>query len=466
MSRSVVLAGLSPHPPIIVPEVGKGEEKEASATYEAENELARQFVKAEYDTLVVITPHGPAFSDALSVSDEEVLSGDLADFGAPGVRVTCQNDLDLLEAISARTRVPLVKLNERNYWRYGIKKDLDHGTMVPLSFFKKQGFNRKILVINIGFLSYLDLYAFGKDIGEAAARLNRRIAVLASGDLSHRLIPGAPAGYNEKGKVFDEKLVRALSEWNVEEILFFPPDLVEEAGECGLRPITIMLGTLDEARVSPKVLSYEGPFGVGYCIGVFQPVGWDKSFSRVEKLLTRREKGIEEIRKRESFPVRLARTTVEEFITTGKFSIPEDVPSEFRGRAGVFVSIHKEGNLRGCIGTIEPERNSIAEEIVYNAISAATQDPRFAPIRQEELPYLDYSVDVLSEPETVVDISNLDPKKYGVIVEKGFRRGLLLPDLPGVNTVEEQLSIARRKAGIAPSEKGVTVKAFTVTRYH
>ena len=143
-----------------------------------------------------------------------------------------------------------------------------------------------------------------------------------------------------------------------------------------------------------------------------------------------------------------------------------DVPDEFRKRAGVFVSIHKEGSLRGCIGTIEPATGSIAEEIVQNAISAATEDPRFAPVTLEELGLLDYSVDILSEPTRVAALSDLDPKKYGVICVKGYRKGLLLPDLPGVDTVSEQLSIAKKKAGISPSDTQVKIYRFTVSRYH
>ena len=133
-------------------------------------------------------------------------------------------------------------------------------------------------------------------------------------------------------------------------------------------------------------------------------------------------------------------------------------------RAGAFVSIHKDRRLRGCIGTISPTRACLAEEIIHNAVSASTRDPRFPPIRPDELNRLEINVDVLGEPEDIDSPSELDVKRYGVIVSSGFRRGLLLPDLEGVDTVEEQISIARQKAGIGSREK-VSLQRFEVVRH-
>jgi AmmeMemoRadiSam system protein A len=133
-------------------------------------------------------------------------------------------------------------------------------------------------------------------------------------------------------------------------------------------------------------------------------------------------------------------------------------------RAGVFVSIHKQGELRGCIGTIEATRDNVAEEVIANAISSATRDPRFPPISSSELPDLDYSIDILTKPEPIESKDQLDPKRYGAIVEAGFRRGLLLPNLEGVNSVDFQIDICRQKAGIAPDEP-VKLYRFEVKRY-
>ena len=132
--------------------------------------------------------------------------------------------------------------------------------------------------------------------------------------------------------------------------------------------------------------------------------------------------------------------------------------------AGVFVSIKKNGLLRGCIGTVFPAYDNLAEEICENAISAGTKDPRFYPVTEAELPYLKYSVDILSEPESVTDMQKLDPGKYGVIVRRANRLGLLLPDLEGIDTVAEQLRIACQKAGIDP-DAPYDIERFQVIRY-
>ena len=161
----------------------------------------------------------------------------------------------------------------------------------------------------------------------------------------------------------------------------------------------------------------------------------------------------------------LAQEAVERYVRDGDTARPEATTPEMEERAGVFVSLHKRGELRGCIGTFEPTRKNVAEEIVANAISSATQDPRFRPVSVRELSDLEYSVDVLTSPEPAEDISELDPHRYGVIVEAGWRRGLLLPDLDGVDTVQQQIEICRMKAGIGPAEP-VRLYRFEVRRYH
>jgi len=175
--------------------------------------------------------------------------------------------------------------------------------------------------------------------------------------------------------------------------------------------------------------------------------------------------------KKELHPlIRLAQETVESYIKQNKtpklkeLLASGELTPEMEERAGVFVSIKKFGELRGCIGTFGPTKETVAEEIISNAISSATRDPRFPPVNADELPHLSYSVDVLTKPEQVKDQSQLDPKKYGIIVERGGRRGLLLPDLEGVNTVDDQINICRHKAGIHPYDP-VKLYRFEVRRF-
>ena len=162
--------------------------------------------------------------------------------------------------------------------------------------------------------------------------------------------------------------------------------------------------------------------------------------------------------------VKLAKKAVETYVWEGKVLKPKDLTPEMGERAGVFVSIHRHGQLRGCIGTFEPTKDNVAEEIVANAISSSTADPRFPPVTASELDDLEYGVDILTRPEPITDMSQLDPKEYGVIVGCGWKRGLLLPDLEGVDSVEEQIAICRLKAGISPSEP-VDLYRFQVRRF-
>ena len=165
--------------------------------------------------------------------------------------------------------------------------------------------------------------------------------------------------------------------------------------------------------------------------------------------------------------VALVKEAIERYIKEGRIiKKPEDLPLPEGSpeRAGVFVCLKVNGQLRGCIGTIEPVTESTGHEAIRNAIASATEDPRFHPVGEHELNGLDYSVDILYPPERVKDESELDPKTYGVIVAKGMRRGLLLPDLEGVNTAAEQVRIARMKAGISPMDGDVELYRFRVKR--
>lgn len=170
--------------------------------------------------------------------------------------------------------------------------------------------------------------------------------------------------------------------------------------------------------------------------------------------------------RKESHPlVKLAKEAIKEYVKNRRIiKPPDDLAEEMKGQAGIFVSLKKKGQLRGCIGTFAPTAKNIAEEVIHNAISAATRDPRFQPVGLSELEEIDYSVDVLTEPEKIAGPEGLDPKRYGVIVKCGIRKGLLLPDIEGVDTVEEQIDIARSKAGIYEDEP-VELYRFEVKRY-
>ena len=223
-----------------------------------------------------------------------------------------------------------------------------------------------------------------------------------------------------------------------------------------------LAGFLDGCAVGSRVLSYEGPWGVGYMVAVFAPEPQLASLGSGTGV--RGSKGGSK-GDADSGPVALARASLELYVREHReLDSPRLEDPDLPGRAGAFVSLHEDGMLRGCIGTIAPTRSTLAEEIAHNAIAAATEDPRFPPVRPEELDSLEVKVDVLHEPEPAASLGDLDPKVYGVITSCGTRRGLLLPDLEGVDTCEDQVAIAMQKGGIAAGEP-VRLERFKVDRY-
>lgn len=233
--------------------------------------------------------------------------------------------------------------------------------------------------------------------------------------------------------------------------------LTRNAAQCGLGSFTIMAGAIGGVSRSSELLSYEGPFGVGYAVASFTPASGGRTNDHPAKDET----------KKDPYAAH-ARTVLHHFFgLEPPSSSTSDVPSGAlqKEKAGVFVTLKKHGRLRGCIGTLEPTTNSIAEEIGRNAIAAATQDPRFQKVDADELGSIDISVDVLGDPEPVGSIDALDPNTFGVIVESGPRKGVLLPDLEGIDTPEHQVSIALKKASIDPRES-YSIQRFKVHRHH
>lgn len=455
-------AFIVPHPPIIIPEIGRGEEKKIQKTIDGYYDIARQIAELEPDTIVLTTPHSIIYSDYFHISPGPGARGDFGRFGAWNISVLAEYDEGFVKELMnlARKRnIDAGTLGERD-------DSLDHGTMVPLYFINQYLKKYKLVRIGLSGLPVTDHYKLGRCIKETADKLDRKVVFVASGDLSHKLKKDGPYGFSEEGVEFDRQITEAMKEADFLKFLTFSPDFCEKAAECGLRSFIIMAGALSGLAVKTDFKSYEGPFGVGYGICAYTVTGEDDSrdfdivFKNEQVKMAR-----ERIMKADAY-VKLARLSLETYVKTGKFvKLPEGLPEEMlKNKAGVFVSIKKYGHLRGCIGTITPATSCIAEEIIRNAVSAGLEDPRFTPVTENELDDLVYSVDVLSKPEPIQSMDQLDVKRYGVIVSSGLKRGLLLPNLEGVDTVEEQVAIARRKAGISDKEK-IKLERFEVIRH-
>jgi AmmeMemoRadiSam system protein A/AmmeMemoRadiSam system protein B len=453
--QAIVFSAIAPHPPIMVPEVGREAIVDVQSSIAAMGELTHRLIASGAETVVMISPHAPLDASAFVAYKASELYGDFGNFRAPEATVQASLDEELLTAIARAAAT-------KSYEVVNIRSDeLDHGTMVPLYFLQHHGWKGRVVALGYSFLSNEDHLRFGACIGRAANEIGRPVAIVASGDLSHRLKPDAPAGYNPTAHLFDEEVVAALRSNTPARIADIDQELRRKAGECGYRSLLVLLGATQELTPSCEVLNYEAPFGVGYLVAQItnQTAGTE--------LQERSELAEESLDDDGQELPKLARETVETFVLTGS---PPKAHAEPAGllaaRAACFVSIKtRDGKLRGCIGTIEPARHTLRDEVIANALGAATRDPRFNPVAADELSQLRYSVDVLSVPEPAT-FAELDAKGYGVIVEdeSGERRGLLLPDIEGVDTARKQVEIASRKAGIP---EGVPVKLwrFRVDRF-
>lgn len=457
-----VSAYMVPHPPLIVPEIGRGEEKRIRNTIDAYDEVAGRIGRLKPDTIVLISPHQTMYADYFHISPGAAAAGDFGPFGAGQVRLEAAYDTEFVSLLCQYA------FGEKLSAGTAGEKDrrLDHGTMVPLYFVNRYWTGYRLVRIGLSGLPLTEHYRLGQYIQSTADALERKTVLIGSGDLSHRLKADGPYGYQKEGPEYDRRIMDVMERGAFGELLEFSEDFCEKAAECGHRSFVIMAGALDGQKIKSERLSYEGPFGVGYGICTYEVCGPDAGRRFLKAYQERSLARLHRQREQEDAFVRLARETIEQYVRSKEvLRCPGTLPEEMRKRrAGVFVSLKKDGRLRGCIGTIQAVQASLAEEIIYNAVSACSKDPRFEPVSQEELEHLTIHVDVLGDTERIDSPEELDVKRYGVIVTSGYRRGLLLPNLEGVDTVEEQIAIARQKAGIGGTEE-VELERFEVVRH-
>jgi AmmeMemoRadiSam system protein A len=441
----LIKAYIVPHPPLIVPDIGKGEEEHILATRIAYKKIAEEIGVIKPQTIIISSPHAPSYYDYLQISSGSAFNGNLRKFNS-SEQFSGKYDEELISEINKLMQsiaFPAGTLGKKN-------DTLDHGTMVPLYFINQRYTAYKLVRIAISGLPLKTHYEFGKLLQKVIEQSKESIVYVASGDLSHKLLKSGPYGFSEEGITFDKAIQNIVNEGNLAKLVDFNETFLHKAAECGLRSFAILAGVLDNYSYSSSLLSYEGPFGVGYLVASFNP---HKKLSTETKISN-------------SPYVELATDALKNYLTTHKkMELPKDLPIDLREKqTGVFVSIHKFHQLRGCIGTFKPTTSCIGKEIIQNAISAGTKDPRFQPVDISELPFLEISVDVLSNPIRIESRDELDVKTFGIIVRTNDKSGLLLPDLEGVDTIEQQISIALRKAGISQSDDYI-IEKFTVTRY-
>ena len=398
------------HAPIVLPAVGGARSGLCAATTRAMREVAARAVDSAPDRLVLVSPHTPRHPVAWAAWTGPHC-GDLSSFGAPELAIELP---DAPEAAAAVGAEPVAE------------GGLDHGAMVPLLFLWEAGWRGPTALLGLPWQDPPDSAA----VGRALATLPGRTAVIASGDMSHRLKPGAPSGFHPRAQRFDDAFVAGLrgDDWSAA----VAAEQRGVAAEDVVDSVRVAMAAVP-GPLNAEVLSYEGPWGVGYTEAILYD------------------------------PAPALYAVARRAIRSAVAGEPLASPPGGGEPAAVFVTLRAEGNLRGCIGSTAPVKADLYGNVVWAAEGAALRDPRFPALRAEEIDALTIEVSVLEPPEAISGPEELDPAVYGVVVERGSRRGLLLPAIEGVRTVDQQISIARRKGGIGPHER-VDLQRFRVRK--
>ena len=445
-------AVLMPHAPILVPEIGGERVSAAEASCRAMREVAAWVVGHQPESLVVVSPHSPRKQGAFGLWAEDRLHGSFAQFGASQVEVDLPNDGSLAKAIVAEAQA-------RNLETWEIlHHSLDHGALVPLWFLVEAGWSGPTVVLSLDYPEAGGLFEMGEAIAAAADALPRRLAVIASGDMSHRLTKGAPCGFHPRAQEFDTTFIQLVRDGAYAELGRINPDLRELAAEDAVDSTLMAASAVKWNATGHRILNYEGPFGVGYGVAILFANESNSGDDASDASHTASPEGA-------VLPA-AARQSVEAALR-GSAELPPEPTSEYlQARHGVFVTLHdRSGRLRGCVGTLNPVCLNLLAETWRSARLAALEDTRFPPVKARELPNLRFSVSVLHSIEDVASTNELDPAHYGVMVSTDDgRSGLLLPNLADIQTVEQQLALTRRKGGIGPDEP-VKVQRFQVDRF-
>ena len=404
----LLAAYMVPHPPILLNEIGKGEEQKINKTKQAYEQIAKEIAKLRPDTILIFSPHAPSYRNYIAISSGDEAKGDFSQFHASQVNFHERYDKKLIEKIEKEAQIAKIPAGTLD----DDAQLLDHGTMVPLYFIEKEYHDFEIVRIGVSDLDIDIQVTFGKCIAKAIKEMNQKIVVIASGDLSHRLKADGPYGYCEEGPVFDKEIVRIMKENDFDALQTINQSVLKECAQCGLPSFLMLTGILSQYAYRTRFLSYEGTFGVGYGICAID----------IEK---------------DPF-VALAKMSLEHYVRYHMVLSSTFIPEKMNMPKAVFVSLHINNRLRGCIGTLAP---------------------------MKELHLIEYSVDILGDPEPASRDDDLDVKRYGVIVDDGLRRGVLLPDLEGVDTFDQQLRIALSKAGIDEADD-FRIQRFEVIRHH
>jgi len=426
---SIPCAALMCHAPIVIPALAGSRGQACSKTTGAMRQVATDVLAHGPEVIVVVSPHAPRAAQSWAVVHDAEIAGTFSRFGRADLGLTLEGAPHAAEALS------------RVAQQYGLSveaargDDLDHGALVPLMFLAEAGFLGRVLVVSLPYPGTDQEERFGHIIAQAAAVCGERWAIIASGDMSHRLTADAPAGFHPRAKDFDLTFVRNLRHKDLRRATNVDAKLQALVAEDVVQSTRVAAAAVDYVATGLTVYSYEGPFGVGYCEAM---------------LFSERAQGKDA--DPDAPPLRLvdiAHDAIVHALAGTHYLVPE-LPAPWDAPHAVFVTLRSpEGELRGCIGRTEPIFGSLALEVADCAVAAATRDHRMPSVETRELTRLGIEISVLEPPEPIESASQLDPKRFGVVVSQGERRGVLLPEVEGVDTVDDQLRIAMRKGEIS-----------------
>jgi AmmeMemoRadiSam system protein A len=448
----VVCAVLMPHAPILVPGVGGDRGGAAAASRRAMRAAAKSVMSHRPETLVLISPHSPRRPQAFGLWADDLLQGSFAELDAPQVEVSLPLDQPLAQAIAA-------EMHARGLETWMIRHcPLDHGALVPLWFLAEAGWAGPTVILGLNHPGDGGLTALGEAIAAAAQSLPRRLAVVASGDMSHRLTANAPCGFHPLAHQFDETFIHLVRAGDYRKLEKIAPELRELAAEDAVDSTLIAVSAVNWQTTGHQVLNYEGPFGVGYGVAVLFTEKSHSSGAETAESPVGKNAG--------TMLPGLARRSVETALR-GSYELPPAPADKYLSTThGVFVTIRqRDGKLRGCMGTFEPVCPNVVAETWRSARLAALQDNRFSPVTAEEMDGLRFEVNVLHSREEVTLENELDPRRYGVVVSTSDgRSGLLLPGIKEIRTPEQQLCLARKKGWISPDEP-ITIQRFQTDHF-
>lgn len=456
---------LLPHPPYAVPEVGGKQAKEFKHIHEGFTAAGTRIAALKPQTIILLTPHGPCFSDHFYVPDTRRISGDLSLFGGIKIILGFDNDTALAKRLSqesAAAGLSLGPLDHKTMKRYGIPYDLDYGVVVPLYFINHFYNDYRLLPIDLSGMTGKDHYRLGMIIRQCVERGEDDVVIIASGNLSRHTSAKTLPESNVTDAVFDEKIRALLVSGESLGLLDFDPALKQNTTQCCFNPLLTLAGTMDGNAFATDILAYENR-GTGYLCAALRLTGAKPSVlaNHTKNAAKRNADRIAG----ETAPQRLARTALREYLAGGgEINVPAGTDTNLCERSGgVFVFIKIGGELIGSHGSVKATQPNLAAEIIAHTVGAA-KSLRTAPLNQGETDDLSFTVDFLSEPEAITDLALLDHRKYGVIVENHGKIGVLPPDFPGIGSVDEQLRAAKENAGIHPW-RSVKIKRFFVIRH-